>query len=346
MFDPEMYLFPLLISFLLSFGLIFFFIKIAGKNVYLKNKRTDDRHIHDKKKRISRLGGLAIIISFLATILLDENLFIAKEIWGIIFGGMLILVLGLIDDFRELGWKSQLFFQFIAVGAIFIFGVRIYSITNPFGEAILLDSYFKVILGIILGIIWSLILINAMNWMDGIDGLSGGVTFIGAITIFFLSLKPEVNQPPVAIISAALIGSLLAFLILNFYPAKIMAGTSGAFFMGFILASLSVFAGTKIATTLLVLIIPIIDFFWVIGRRIRLKKSIFEADREHLHHRLMDIGWSQRKISAFFYLITALIAIIALNIGASGKIAVTILIFVILILFFQLINNYKLSLKK
>ncbi|MDD3498572.1 MAG: MraY family glycosyltransferase [Candidatus Moranbacteria bacterium] len=341
MFNIELYLKPFLFALAISSALIFFIIKMAEKRNFLIAKRKGERHIHDKRKKISRLGGAAIIAAFLAAIFLDENLVIAKEMWGMILGGIIILLVGLADDVKELGWKTQLIFQSFAASMIFIFGARINYITNPFGEIILFDTPEKVILGIFMGIVWSLILINSMNWLDGIDGLSGGVALVGAIAIFILSLKPEVNQPPVGIISIALSGSLLGFLIFNSYPAKIMAGTSGAFFMGFILAGISVFAGTKIATTLLVLAVPIIDFFWVIGRRIRLKKSIFEPDQEHLHHKLLGLGWSQREISLFFYSITALVAVVALSVGAVWKVAVISLLLVLSGAFFYAINNHK-----
>jgi len=108
---------------------------------------------------------------------------------------------------------------------------------------------------------------NAINWVDGLDGVAGGITFIGVLSVFFLSQRENVNQPPITIISAILLGSLAAFLIFNFHSAKIMAGTSGSMFMGFILAILAIFAGAKIATTFLVLTIPIIDALWVIGQR-------------------------------------------------------------------------------
>lgn len=346
MIDFSLYLKPFLVALAISLGLVILAIKTFGKILAAKQKRDEDRHVHDKTKSVCRVGGVAIIIAFVSAILLDDNLVITRNMWGFISGGILILAVGLVDDFKDLSWKIQLFFQTCIVSLIFIFGARITYITNPFGEAIQFDTSGKIFLGIIIGVVWSLVLMNSMNWLDGIDGLSGGVALIGAVTIFLLSLKPEVNQPPVGIISMALAGSLLGFLLMNFYPAKIMAGTSGAFFMGFILAGLSVFAGTKIATTLLVLSIPIIDFFWVIGRRIRLGKSIFEPDREHLHHRLLEIGWSQRKISLFFYAITILIAIAALNIGAVGKAAMIVLIVTLAISLFRIINDYKLMLSE
>ena len=183
---------------------------------------------------------------------------------------------------------------------------------------------------------------NSMNWIDGVDGVSAGITLIGGITIFILSLRPEVNQPPVGIIAAALIGCTLALLLFNFYPAKIMAGTSGAMFMGFILAVLSVFAGAKIATTLLVMAVPIIDAFWVVSERIKSGSSVFSADKRHLHFRLIELGWSQRKICLFYCLITAFIAVLALNTGAMGKVITFILFGIIMLGMLTLIKN-KLS---
>ncbi|EKE25470.1 MAG: undecaprenyl-phosphate alpha-N-acetylglucosaminyltransferase [uncultured bacterium] len=183
---------------------------------------------------------------------------------------------------------------------------------------------------------------NAMNWVDGMDGVSGVITLVAIITIFFLSLKPEVNQPPIGIVTAALAGSLVAFLIYNYNPARIMAGTSGSMFMGFILAVLAIFAGAKIATTLMVLAIPIIDALWVLGERIYLKKSIFEADQRHLHFRLLKIGWSVRKIFLFYFLTTSVIAVLALRMRSIGKIA-TMLIFALFLVLILLYLARKVS---
>jgi UDP-GlcNAc:undecaprenyl-phosphate GlcNAc-1-phosphate transferase len=168
-------------------------------------------------------------------------------------------------------------------------------------------------------VVWIVLMMNSMNWLDGIDGLSGGITLIGSLTIFFLSLKPEVNQPPVAILAIVLAGSVLGFLAFNFNPSQVLAGTSGSLFMGFFLAVLAVFSGTKIATALLVMALPVIDFVWVIGERIRNKKSIFKPDRKHLHFKLLELGWSQKKINIFFYIITLAVAAIALNTRFIGK---------------------------
>ena len=158
-----------------------------------------------------------------------------------------------------------------------------------------------------------------INWFDGIDGLSGGMTFIGSITIFLLSLKPEVNQPPMAILSMILAGVALGFIIFNFNPSRIMAGTSGSMFMGFSLAVLAIFAGTKVATAILILSIPLIDFLWVIIERKLKNRSIFSPDSNHLHHKLLGLNYSQKQIALYLYILTATIAAVALNTKAFGK---------------------------
>jgi len=214
---------------------------------------------------------------------------------------------------------------------IFIFGVRVEYITNPSGGLLFLNIGKYLLPSFVFVTAWILLMINSMNWVDGVDGLSGGVTLIGVLTIFFLSLKPEVNQPPVGIITMALAGSILGFLIFNFYPSRILAGTSGSMFFGFILATLAIFAGTKIATALLVMAVPIIDALWVIGERIRSGDSIFKSDNRHLHHKLLEIGWSPKRIVLFLYAVTFSIAIVAVNTRAIGKMITLALVVVIMI---------------
>jgi len=303
-------------------------------------KRKSFRHIHSKK--ISRLGGLAIISAFLISLLTDRNLVITTQLYGIVGASLFILAMGLWDDFWKLDWKTQLFFQICATISVFIMGVQVEYITNPLGGVVFLNLGKYLIPSLLFVIAWLVIMMNAMNWLDGIDGLSGGIAFIGALTIFFLSLSPEVNQPPVGIIAAILAGAALGFLIFNFYPARIMAGTSGAMFMGFALATLAIFAGTKIATALLIMVIPVIDVFWVMGERIKAGDSIFKSDTRHLHRKLMELGWTQRKIALFFYAITFLIAAIALNTRAIGK-SITIVLVAVIMITALIIINKKLS---
>lgn len=318
-----LYLFPFVISFSISSILLFLFI-FFRKNI--SEKRTSERHIH--KNGISRMGGAAIILAFVATLLIDKNLFISSQLWVVIIASLAILVFGIWDDFQELSWKNQLFFQLLIVIFIFIMGIRLEYITNPFGGVLDLEVEKNILPSLLFMIAWIVVFMNSMNWIDGIDGLSGGITLIGVVTIFLLSMQPEINQPPMGIMAIALSGSLLAFLMFNFHPAKILAGTSGSMFMGFILAVLAIFAGLKMATTLLVAAIPVIDAFWVVYERIKNGKSIFSPDKRHLHHKLLDLGWSQNKICLFFYAITATIAMISLSIKSIGKfVAIFLVIF-------------------
>ncbi|KKQ53615.1 MAG: Glycosyl transferase [Parcubacteria group bacterium GW2011_GWD2_38_11] len=312
----SLFLIPLLVSFVIA-ALLLMVLIAAGRKYAVCDTRTCERHLH--KQGISRLGGMALIVSFLAAIFLDKQLVISTPLLGVLFASVAILVLGVVDDFRQISWKTQLLLQLIIVVFVYIVGVRLQYVSNPFGGIFLFQDGVGYVIGLLVSIVWVVFLMNAMNWVDGIDGVSGGVTFIGALTIFFLSLRPEVNQPPVGIIAAVLIGSLVAFILFNFHPAKILAGTSGSMFMGFILAVLAIFAGAKIATTLLMLAIPIIDALWVIGERFSAGDSIFSADKRHLHFKLLELGWSPRKICLFYYGVTALVAVIALNTNALGK---------------------------
>ena len=282
-------------------------------------------------------------LAFNIVIFLNRDLVITPELYGLSIGTLAIMVFGFWDDLKEIYWKMQLSCQVGVAIFIFILGVRIYYVTNPItGGIISLDYGFGVVIATFLVIFWIVLVMNAINWLDGVDGLSGGVTAISSATIFFLSLHPEVNQPPVAILSAALFGTVLGFIIFNFYPSRILAGTSGSMFMGLALAVLAVFAGTKIATALLVLSIPIIDLIWVIKERIKSGKSIFKPDKKHLHYRLLELGWSQQKVAWFYYIITAIIAAIALNTRLIGK-SITILLVLSFMMMVYLMINKKMS---
>ncbi|MDD5397133.1 MAG: MraY family glycosyltransferase [Candidatus Moranbacteria bacterium] len=330
----NIFLMPFLVSFLISTLLLAVLILLRGKK---KNGdgRIGERHLH--KQGISRFGGAAIIASFVISTIIDINLVIEKPLVGVLLAMGLILLFGLLDDLKQLSWKIQLVFQIAIVLLVFAFGVRLQFVSNPFGGIFLLQGEWRAFAAVAISIVWVVFLMNAMNWVDGIDGASGGITLIGGLSIFFLSLRPEVNQPPIGILAMILTGAVLAFLLFNFHPAKIMAGTSGSMFMGFVLAILSIFAGAKMATTLLVLAVPIIDAVWVIWERFRAGDSIFSADKRHLHFRLLELGWSQKSICGLYWLITALVSFIALNTNAMGKlwsfslVAISILVFLFII---------------
>jgi UDP-GlcNAc:undecaprenyl-phosphate GlcNAc-1-phosphate transferase len=291
------------------------------------------------------VGGIAMIIAFNLSIFFNGYLVITPALYGVLIASLIILVVGVWDDMDEIFWKTQFFYQIAVALLVYIFGLRISAVTNPLGGLVVLDSSWGVIASVFLVIFWIVVIMNSMNWLDGIDGLSGGVAFICAMTMVCLSLTPDVNQPPVAIIALIVAGAILGFLVFNSYPSIIIAGTSGSMFMGFSLAVIAIFAGTKIATAILVLALPIIDFVWVIGERIRSGRSIFRADKNHLHHKLMSLGWSQRKIVLHYYAVTATIAFVALNTRVIGK-SITLLATVIIMAGAIIFINKKLDQKK
>lgn len=311
------FFYPFFVSLVVTFVLLLLII-FAFKSKHLKETRNSARHSHCEG--ITRFGGVAVILGFVAAVILDGRLQIDSRLLVVIFSTLFILLFGLLDDIYELSWKKQLFFQVILVSAVYYFGIRLEYVTNPFGGLFFFEGNYAW-LGFLFAGGWIIFLMNSMNWLDGVDGVSGVVTLIAVITIFFLSLKPEVNQPPIGIVTASIAGAIFSFLLLNFHPAKIMAGSSGSMFMGFILAILAIFAGAKIATTLMVLALPVIDALWVTGERLYRKRSIFEADKLHLHYRLMEVGWSVRKIFIFYLILTSVVALLALNMKTIGKIS-------------------------
>lgn len=327
----SLYLSAFLIAFGITSGTILLVLLVPAIRRFLpmparRGERHDDRNL-------SRFGGVAMIFGFSIAVLLDPNLVLSREIVGLLSCGFLILIFGVLDDVYEQEWRTQLFFQLSLCIIIFVFGVRILSITNPLGGAFILSSHEMVLPAFLILLGWIILVLNAMNWLDGQDGLLAGVSLLGLFVVTLLSLTPEVNQPPVAILAVAGIGAALAFLIFNLYPARILAGTSGALFLGFLLAVLAVIAGTKIATALLVLALPIADSLFVIGKRLLARVSVFEPDTRHLHFRLRSLGWSEGKIIIFFYAVTALISLVALNTRTLGKFLAIVLVLAGIFLF-------------
>ena len=257
-----------------------------------------------KKDFIFRFGGLVVISAFLFGIFINPEIEISKQIFSIIIGSISVLIFGIGDDFFKISWRYQFLFQiFLAVFLVFSgFGISHIKLFDNiaidfnkigivfWGEQLYLFSS-------IVFIFWVVVIVNSLNWSDGINGLSGTIFIMALLSIFFVSLRPEVNQPAIAILSLILLGGALAFLLFNF-NFNLIAGTSGSYFFGFILATLAVLSGVKIATVMLVVALPLIDAFWVIFDRAKNHQSIFVGDKKarHLHYRLINIGWSEKKI--------------------------------------------------
>lgn len=330
-----LFLTPFLLAFTIaligSYGVI---ILVRKYGIVDTSHRVSARHCHGSQ--VSRWGGVVMIGAFLCAFFLDPHLFRSEAtFFAMLIGIVLILLVGMWDDQRPLSWWWQLLLQGAIAIIVFFVGMQHVDLVAHFLTPEIVVSFlpFMSLINFVIIALWLVLMMNVMNWSDGIDGVSGGVALISALTIFALSLFPEVNQPPLAILAVALSGAIGGFLVFNFTPAKILAGTSGALFMGFMLAMLAIIAGTKVATTLLVMAIPVVDALWVISERLRHGQSIFKADRRHLHYRLIDLGWSTRSVALLYYGITIAIAIIALNTRALGKVSTIVVVFLLLLLF-------------
>lgn len=310
----EKFLFPFLISFFLSVVLLSVVPMLSRR--FVRGRDEEGR----EHKSMPRLGGVAIILAFIGTVLVNGDLVSSGPLLGLVAGACLIVLFGTLDDLSPIVWGPQFLFQ-IGLGVLlFISGMRAWVLTNPFGNPWFLHPETIVWPSLLVGIVFTLLIMNAMNWADGVDGLLGGVSLSAFVTLFSVSLRPEVGQPTVAILASVFAGLSLGFLVFNVPPARLFAGTSGSYFLGFGVTALALFSGAKIATTLLVLSVPVLDACFVIVARIRAGHSPFRGgDERHLHDRLRNAGWSDRAIMIFFTLVSGLSGVAALVLPATGK---------------------------
>lgn len=265
-----------------------------------------------------RLGGLFLAVVFLILVLADTRIERSGPFIALCIGSIAIIAFSLADDLAHTPWPWHLALQCLLGSLLFLSGMR-FQINVYFPQLSLIDGLAWASLVIV--IVWVVLVMNALNWADGIDGLMPGVAAISFGTLFLLSLRPEVNQPAVAILSVILFSLSLSLLLFNWYPARILAGTGGAYFFGFMLAALGLYAGMKIATIFLVLVIPFFDAIFVILRRLFHGRSLFRPDEGHLHHLLRSLGWSVRKVSLTYLLLTLSMSGLALSMSDEQKLA-------------------------
>ncbi|MEK9132951.1 MAG: MraY family glycosyltransferase [Patescibacteria group bacterium] len=311
---------PALISFLLTFAGIKIILKIFPKLGLLDKPGEYGL----ARKPMPYSAGIIFFIVFLICTLIFVD--ITKPIAGVIFAGLLVTIVSFCDDKLRLSPVLRLIVQVLAGILVVIAGVKIQVINTPFGIPLFLDSFQLNIFGetiwilsAIIIICWLILMMNVMNWLDGIPGLSSGISAIAQISIFILSTQQfhVVDQSAIITISSVLAASCLAFLLFDFYPPKILMGDSGSMFLGFMLGSLSIIAGGKFATALLIMGFPVLDAFWVILKRILSGKSPFKGDFSHFHHRLLRVGLSERGALIFNYVTCAVFAAIALLLNST-----------------------------
>ncbi len=321
----------ILLSFVLAFSLAFaatpmvrgLAVKFGAVDV------PDERRIH--KKVMPRMGGLAIFIGFIVSAIAFCK--VDRELQGILIGSTIIVVMGILDDIFQLSAKVKLVVQLTASFVVLFHGVLIHGIELgtkyiDFGWV----SY-------PLTIIWIILVTNAVNLIDGLDGLAAGVSSISSVAIMIVALLA--SEVSVATLTAALAGACLGFLPYNVNPAKLFMGDTGSNFLGFVLATISVqgvfksYAIISFVIPFLILGLPIFDTSFAILRRIVNKKPIMAPDRGHLHHRLLDMGYSQKESVGILYVICIVLCLAAVILVDSGPVRAAVVI-VAMIVFFLL----------
>lgn len=266
---------------------------------------------------IPRSGGIAIYCSLVVLFLIIGNF--SRQFIGIIIGATIIFVGMLIDDKRGLSVAQKFTLQFAAAFVAIFTGTKFIAVSNPLGEGMIQLGF----LGTIFTVLWIVGVTNAINIIDGLDGLASGVATISSVFIAIIAMYK--GNTSLAFLLLGLSGVLIAFLIYNFYPARIILGDSGAEILGFMLATISVAGAYKTATLisivfpLLTLGIPITEVFTSIIRRLRSGTSPFKYDTDHIHYILLKKGWSQRRIASFYYFVTVMLSFVGVLLAFGFK---------------------------
>ena len=283
------------------------FVKKLAIKIGAVDVPKDNRRMH--KKPIPRLGGLAIVIAFLLCTFLFVKL--EKQMQGILLGAIIILVVGVLDDCLALPALPKFFAQIAAATIVVMHGCEIRYVTNPF-------SVVPFDLGWLAGpvtVFWIVLMTNAVNFIDGLDGLAVGVSGISTATMLVIALL--LGEESVAVVLAALLGACIGFIPYNFNPAQIFMGDTGSTFLGFVLASISVqglfkmYAVISFMVPFLILGVPFFDVSFAVIRRLAKGQNPMTADRGHIHHRLIDMGLSQKQSVAIVYMLTGVLGLAA-----------------------------------
>lgn len=302
------YLVPFLAAFVITFLQMPFTIKFAKKKGFLDVPK-DNRRVH--KKPIPVGGGIAMVIS--VSILMLFFLPINKGLIMTLIASLIIAISGLYDDKKGLSPKLKFIFQILAAVILIIGGMKIEFVTNPFdsNDALLILN----MLSIPVTIFWVCGITNTINLIDGLDGLASGVSMICAISMFFITYN--MGRYDVSLVCALIAGACLGFLPFNFNPAKIFMGDTGALYLGFMLSYISISGFLKQAAILMIFVpvlilgVPVFDTAFAMVRRKLSGKSMVEADKGHLHHRLLKMGLNQRQTVVILYSISAIFGLLA-----------------------------------
>jgi UDP-GlcNAc:undecaprenyl-phosphate GlcNAc-1-phosphate transferase len=320
----------LIIGFLLAAAITLVATPIVGRLArrYGMVDHPEARRVNEQA--IARGGGIAILPGF---VLVSVVLLFANSVVGLHFvdepqvvthtnvlallgGAVLAVGIGFLDDWYQLRARWQLLGQIGLAAVALVLGIAVRNVNSPVGGTLNIGDLAAV--GSVATVLWIVGMVNSLNFIDGLDGLSSGIALIAAMTLGVISLTASPIQPYVAMFCFILAGALAGFLRWNFNPASIFPGTSGIMLVGYTLAVLSILGTAKIAVALLVLGVPIMDTFWIIVRRLASRRSPFAADRSHIHHRLLDLGLSQRATVLLIYGVCILLAVLSLRLSGTG----------------------------
>ncbi len=329
----QIVLLPFVATFLLALVLTPAVIKFAVK-IGAMDIPKDDRRVH--RVAMPLMGGLAMYIA----VVIGMLLFLPKDrkFLAILIGATLILISGIKDDIKGTTPKEKLFYQILAASVAIWGGISIENITNPFvqGSAGFGLSWFT----IPITIFWIVGITNTLNLIDGLDGLAGGVAFISSFSFMLVALKMGLGF--IGVLAALVAGACLGFLPYNFNPAKIFMGDTGSLFLGYMLAIISIEGALKSVATIAMIIpiiilgVPIFDTTFAIFRRVSKGQSIMTADKSHLHHRLLEKGFTQKKTVLILYAISGvfgLFAVLISKVNSSQAVWMSAILFVVALFF-------------
>lgn len=325
------FLIPFLAAFCISVGITPAIIRLARRYKLVDDPKTRFHPAHTHKGIIPRAGGAAIFLAILVPSLFILPL--TKVFIGILVGSLLLVITGLLDDRRDVNPYIRLSTNALATIIVVLAGAGIPYITNPAtGGIIHLDAlripltffgdHSIVVWADVFAFLWIMWTMNIVGWSAGVDGQMPGFVAISALVLGLLSLRFAVSDPSqgtVTLFAFIVAGAFAGFIPWNFYPQKIMPGYGGKTLAGFLLAVLGILSYGKLGTALLVLGIPMTDAVFTLVRRIGKKRSPVWADRGHLHHRLLDLGWSKRRIALFYWGVSAILGVVALTVTSKQK---------------------------
>jgi len=322
---PQLALYPFILAFILSTSITYITI-LTYKSLGLVDRSTSKQHPkHIHTVAVPRGGGIPIFFALFFTTLSFVK--IDTQIAGIFAGAAIIMAAGVIDDILDISPYLRLGLGLIAAFIVVASGIGISYISNPIGGGVIQFNWELITQCLtILWIVWGMNFVNM--GAKGLDGQLPGVTLIAAIVMGILSFRfvNDMSAWPSAYLSFALAGAYAGLLVFNIYPQRIMPGWGGGALAGYFLAVLSILSGAKVATALIVLGVPLMDVVYVIARRILAGKSPVWGDTNHLHHQLLKIGWSKRQVAGFYWLVTATLGAIALQLNSQMKVYTILLI--------------------